>query len=193
MITCPSSRHAMSRVPPSSSTAAWRAGETAAMGGDEGGAGGAAAGPGDPGPALPDAQPQMALVANFGDADIGALREQRVALEHGAERRQIDRRGVIDKEGGVRIADIGADRCRQRPQRQVEAIGIGGAGERDLAPAGAHRPHIDRDQPIAHDFGVEQSGRGFDRARADRRSRGAAARRCSAWRCRRPRPRCRRG
>src|SRR3984893_4753226 len=69
-------------------------GEPAARGTHQRGAGAAAAGDGDAGAALPDAKAQPRLRQHLGDADIGPLGKQRIALEPGAERRQIDRLGV---------------------------------------------------------------------------------------------------
>src|SRR5436305_15342911 len=48
---------------------------------DEGGAGAAAAGAGDPGAALPDPQPDVAPVADRGDAGFGALGKQGILFE----------------------------------------------------------------------------------------------------------------
>ena len=114
------------------------------MGGDQRGAGAAAAGAGDPGAALPDAQPDLLAVADRGDADIGALGKQRVMFEDRPERREIDRLGIIDKERRVRVADIGADRRRERADGEIDAFGVHRPGERDFAPArcapGPYRP-----------------------------------------------------
>ncbi len=132
------------------------------MRGDHSGAGAAAAGAGDPGAALPDPQPDQAAIAHRRHADIGALRKQLVMLEDGTQRRHVDRLGVVDEKGRVRVADIGADRHRQRPERQIQASGVHGPRQRDLAPAGARRPHIDRDLPVGHDQGFEEPGRRLD-------------------------------
>src|SRR5438128_3389694 len=86
-------------------------GEPAPMRCDESGTGAAAAGAGDPGPALPDPQPDVPGVTDRGDADIGPLGKQRVMFEDRPECREIDRVDIIDEEGRVRIADIGAGRC----------------------------------------------------------------------------------
>src|SRR5207244_12016638 len=52
--------------------------QTTAMAGDQRGAGAGAAGAGDAGTALPDAQPDPVAVERGRDPDIGALRKQRI-------------------------------------------------------------------------------------------------------------------
>ena len=133
-------------------------GQPAAMGGDERGAGGAAARQGFPDAALPDAQPDPPAVAHRRDPDIGALGEQLVVFEKGAEPAQIDRIGIADKERRVRVADAGTDRVRQVAHGEIDAQRIHFAGERDVAPPGARRPHIDGDPQVRQQFGVEQPG-----------------------------------
>src|ERR1700730_13775614 len=80
------------------------AGQTAAMAGDQCGAGAGAAGAGNADAALPDAQPDPVMVEHGRDADIGAIRKQRVVFEQRAERGEADRLGVGNKEGRVRVA-----------------------------------------------------------------------------------------
>ena len=72
---------------------------------------------GDPGTALPYPQPDVAAVADCSDADIRALGKQRVMFEDGTERRKIDRLDIVYEEGRVRIADVGANRRRERTER----------------------------------------------------------------------------
>src|SRR5260370_34685968 len=84
------------------------------VGGNERGAGAGAAGRGDPGASLPYAQPDAAAITDFRDTDIGAFRKDRVVFECRPERLEVDGIDVINKKGRVRVADVGADRLRQR-------------------------------------------------------------------------------
>jgi hypothetical protein len=65
-------------------------------------AGAGAAGPGLPGAAFMDTQPDVAAIHDFHEADIGALREARVVLDRGAEAG--NRRSATD---GTRITACG--------------------------------------------------------------------------------------
>ena len=111
-----------------------------------------------------------------------------------AERRQIDRLGIGDEERRMRVADIGADRLAPagRPpdstRSRVHARGRAESRAKRCAPVPYRR---------------RSARRAAARLRAARpRSRcairgfagflGRSARRRSGWRCRRPRPRCRR-
>src|SRR5438132_3905243 len=67
------------------------AGQAAAMAGDQRGTGAGAAGAGNADTALPDAQPDPVAIEHRCDADIGALRKQRVSFEARAEHREVDR------------------------------------------------------------------------------------------------------
>src|SRR5579884_4504315 len=80
-------------------------GKAAPVRGDERRAGAGAAGAGEADAALPHPQPDVPPVAERGDADIGALGKQRMAFEDRAERGEVDRLNIGDKEGCVRIAD----------------------------------------------------------------------------------------
>ena len=71
------------------------------MAGDQRGAGAGAAGAGNADTALPDAQADPVTIEHRCDADIGALRKQRVSFEARAEHREVDRLGIGDKEGRV--------------------------------------------------------------------------------------------
>src|SRR5215831_3211014 len=93
-------------------------GQSPAMRRDEGCTGAAAAGASDPGPAFPHPQTDIPALPDRRDADVRALGKQRVVLEDRPERREIDRFYVGDEEGRVRVADVGADRCGERTERQ---------------------------------------------------------------------------
>src|SRR5487761_1743295 len=99
-------------------------GEAQAMRGDHGGTGAAAARASEPGAALPDPQPDGSRIADRCHPDIGALRKEWVMLEYGTQPHQIDQLRILDKKSRVRVANIGADRRRQRPLRQIHAKGI---------------------------------------------------------------------
>ena len=71
--------------------------------GDQRRAGGGAAGQRRAGAAFPDAQARMAGIADLGEADIGALGEERVVLDKRPDLVELDRGGVVDEEDGVRI------------------------------------------------------------------------------------------
>src|SRR5690606_675838 len=99
------------------------AGEAAACGGGEGGTGAGAAGTGDADAALPDAKAQAIRADHAGDAYVRALRKDRMMLEFRPEPGEVDRVGILDKERGVRIADVAGDRIGQRPDRKLEVEG----------------------------------------------------------------------
>src|SRR6266404_8978449 len=86
-------------------------GEAPSVRRDKSGAGTAAAGPGDPGPALPHPQTDIPAFPDRRDADVRALGKQRVVLEDRSECGEIDRFDIVDEESRVRVADVGADRC----------------------------------------------------------------------------------
>ena len=106
-------------------------GQPPPMRGDERGAGAAAARPGDPGAALPDTQPDVLAIAIVATPILARCGNSGSCSRSGPERREIDRVDVVDKKRRVRVADIGADRLRQRTGRQIDAIGVHRAGERD--------------------------------------------------------------
>src|SRR6516165_10388015 len=106
--------------------------EPSPVGRDEGGACAAAAGAGDPGATLPYPQPDVLAVTDRGHADIRALRKHLITFELGAECSQIDRIDIVHEERRVRVADIGADRCRERAGSQLDALGVHGPAQRDL-------------------------------------------------------------
>src|SRR5947207_3225724 len=80
----------------------------------DGGAGAGTAGERQAGAALPDAQLHRGRSDNLGDADIGALGEERVVLEPRPQLRERDGVEIVDEESGVRIAHAGAGRILQR-------------------------------------------------------------------------------
>ena len=88
-------------------------GEPPAMGGNERSAGARAAGSGHPGASFPNAHPDCPGTADLGDTDISALRKERVMFECRPDCLEIDGVDVLNKEGRVRVADVGADRLRQ--------------------------------------------------------------------------------
>src|SRR5690242_11546320 len=112
-------------------------GQAAAVRRDQRGARAGAAGAGDAGAAFPDPEADMPAILHCRDADIGALGKQLVMFETRPEPGQIDRLGIRDEEGGVRIADIGADRLPQRSEYKVDPVGAHLASQWDVAPAGA--------------------------------------------------------
>src|SRR5271169_923904 len=130
--------------------------------GDESGAGATAASAGDPGAALPHSQPNVAAVTDRGNADIRPLWKQRVIFEDRPEGGEVDGFDIVHKEGRVRVAEIGADRGRERAESQLDALGVHGPAQRDLSPARTHRSHIHRDAPIRQGFGFEQAGDRLD-------------------------------
>ena len=83
--TWPSARHSISSVAAVHLHRDPPAGQPAPVRVDQGGAGAGAAGEGQPGAALPDPQPDAVRREDLGEADIGALGEQRVTLQSPAE------------------------------------------------------------------------------------------------------------
>src|SRR5580704_8004094 len=81
-------------------------GEVEAMRRDCGCAGGGAAGPGQPGAALPYSEPDMAAIDHMGERDIGALGEDRMILEQRTDARKIMRIHILYPEDRMRIAHI---------------------------------------------------------------------------------------
>ena len=142
-------------------------GQPAPVGGDQRGAGAAAAGRGDAGAALPDAQPDAARGRGpprrrYWRAAETAGRCSRT----GPSAREIDRFDIVDKKRRVRVADIGADRRRQRAQRQIDrdrCPSRGPAGCR--ASRSAPVPYRRRSSPSGSSFGLEQPGHGLDATR----------------------------
>src|SRR5438067_4880354 len=133
-------------------------GQAAPVRRDQSGAGAGAAGAGDAGAALPDPEPDMPATLHRRDADICALWMQLVVFGARPDLSEVDLLGTRHKEGGVRIADIGANRLPQWTEREIDPIGVHLAGERDIAPAGARRPHIDRDILVRQHLGFEETG-----------------------------------
>src|SRR5205823_13117567 len=79
-------------------------GQAAAMRRDQSGAGAGATGAGDAGAALPDPEADTTATLHCRDADIGALREERIVFERRTQRGKVDRGGIRHEERGVRIA-----------------------------------------------------------------------------------------
>ena len=85
------------------------------------------------------------------DRDVGALRKDRMMLEHRADPGEVVGIHVLDPEDRVRIADIDhrggvKDRLVDRADLQLDRAGVAEfLGERDLVPAKARRPHVDRE------------------------------------------------
>ena len=173
-------------------------GQAAAMRGHRRGAGAGAARRGDAGAALPYPQAQGILARQRGDADIDALREQRVALDRRPHRREIDRfqLGPRDENTAWRVADIDRRGCAQhgcagRGRLEVElervhlarsGISRQRAGRRRYRPPPSHRPPARRAAPR----------RGCRSAARRGPFRLPAATPRSARHCRRSRPRRRR-
>ena len=93
-------------------------GELAPRGRDRRSAGGRAASPRQPGAALPGADFQRVRRHDLHQRDIGALRKQRMMLEHRPEPSEIIRLDIIDEEQAMRVADI--DRRRRMQHRRVD-------------------------------------------------------------------------
>src|SRR6266404_1728953 len=128
-----------------------------------GGTGARAAGEREPGAALPDAQAQAIFIHELGDADIGAFGKESITLQLGPQLAKRDCRGIVDEEGGVRIAHAGADGILQRPEPDRHVIGVAGLADRDVAPVEPRQPHIDGDDRQAIGGGarllrIEQAG-----------------------------------
>ena len=162
MITWPSSRQAMSSVPPSSSTAARRSVSPRRWAATS-----AAQAPVPHARVIPAPRSHtrsriVLATADFRNTDICAFRKERVMFECRPERREIDGVDVIHKKGRVRVADARADRLRQRTRCQVDPIGVHGARQRDLVPSRPRRSHIDRKRPVGPRLRFEQTRRGLD-------------------------------
>ena len=69
---------------------------------------------------------------------------------------------VLDKENGVRVADVDADRVRQHPGGNIQMQRIGLFGQRDRLPIQIDRAHIDGEIAVIGGFGAKQPGPGFD-------------------------------
>src|SRR6266850_7019668 len=121
-----------------------------------GGTGARAAGEREPGAALPHAQPQAIFIDELSNADIGAFGKELMTFQLRSQLAKRDRRGIVDEEGGVRIAHAGADRILQWPEPDRHVIGVAGPADRDVAPVEPCRPHVDGNdrQAIGRDTGL---------------------------------------
>jgi len=136
--------------------------------GDDGGAGSRAAGQRDAGTALPDAKPQPVLAHELGDADIGALGKEAVVLQLRPKLGKRDGVGIVDEEGGVRIAHVGAHGILQGTETERQMIGVAGLADGNLAPVETCGTHVDGDhrQAVAAEaclLRLEQAGDGLHR------------------------------
>ena len=132
---------AIRKLPPSRIDLGRALGQVAPHGRDQRGAGAAAAGLGQPGAALPDAQPDRAPVAHLGDADVGALGEQGIGLELRPELGERHRLGIVDEEHRVRIADVERDRRRRAARGRGRAPACPSAARAGSRPSrSAARP-----------------------------------------------------
>src|SRR5688572_9160881 len=110
---------------------------------DQGRTGAAAAGLRDAGAALPHPHADAVRAEDLRHFDIGALREQAMALQHWAEAGEVDGLRIGNEEHRMRIADIDPDRIAERPDAERQVQGIAGLRNRDLAPVELDRAHID--------------------------------------------------
>ena len=120
-----------------------------------GGAGCGAAGACQSGAALPGAKPQARGTGHLRQRDIGALREQRIVLEHRPEPRQVVGVDVVDEEDAMGIAHVHhawriERRIVLRPERDLLGVG-NGLRQRDLVPIEPRRAHVDGDAAVIVD------------------------------------------
>ncbi len=193
MSTWSSGSHSISSSPPSSTTVGAAAGQLAPRRRDQGRAGAAAAGLGDAGAALPDPQADAVRDEDLREADIGALGEQRMALEHRPQAGEVDRLRVGHEEHRVRIATLTPTGSLSGPTLSGRCRVSQASGKRDLAPVQLGRAHVDRDAPAVRAPRYPAGRRWSRRWRGCDFFSAITWRRRSAWRCRRRRPRRRRG
>ena len=160
--TWPSSRHSISSSPPSTTTMARRpvsprrCAFTSAAQAPEPQAQRQA------GAALPHAQPDAVGRQDLGEADIGALGEQRIVLQARAEFRHRQALDVGDEERRVRIAHAGGRRIGHRPRREVEVQRVHRPRQRDVRPVEPRRPHVDAHAAVGERLGGQVAGGGAD-------------------------------
>ena len=119
--------------------------QAAPVGGHQRGTSARAAGERQPGAALPDTQTQAVFAHELNDADIGPFGKEPVTFQLGTQFAQRDRRGIVDEEGGVRIAHAGAHGILQRSEPDRHVIGVARLADGDVAPVEPRRPHVDGD------------------------------------------------
>jgi len=125
-------------------------------------AGARSAGLGQARAALPHAQPKPVAALDLGDADIGALREQTVMLQPGADYGDRHRVGIVDEEDGVRVAHADTDRVAERAFRDAEMQRVPVFRERDFAPVRCRPAHVDRDAAVAVALAVKHPGNALE-------------------------------
>ena len=194
-----SSRHSMSIGPPGQRHRHVAAGQLFAAHGAHGrGAGGAAAGLGEAGAPLPSPQGNGRGARDLCQRDVGALRKQRMVLQHRPDaaevigrRRRRPRRSHADCRRWRRKANAGSacrwarSAARWRACRETPRPAECRASRSSAA-------HIDRDAIMAATIDVEHAGLGLELQEPCGRFAPPRASRCSACRCRRPRPPSRR-
>ncbi len=145
-------RHSMTRSPPGKAMVARRSVRPARTPATKRGAGRRAAGERQPGSALPDLEPHGLARQNLRQRNIGALRKQRIMLQHRPDRGEVVGLDDGHEEDGVRIAHADAGGRRQAEFSQLDPARVGDfAGKRNVAPAEARRTHVDRigQRPLA--------------------------------------------
>ena len=127
------------RRPRSRSRAA--AGQAAAVGVHQRGAGAGAAGEGQPGAALPDPQADTVRREDLREADVGALGEQRVVLQPGAEFGDGTRR----RASATKKVACGLPMRRRPGSPGNGRCSVSIVRERDVAPVEPGRAHVHAD------------------------------------------------
>ncbi len=152
-------------------------GQSSSMRGDERGAGAAAASESYPGAPLPDAQPDMATVADRGYADVGALWEQPIMLEGGPEHSEIDPLDVVDEkrrifrfekasnglDPSVRLAGLATQEVGDAARGVAAGFGLAAIGIADAHqnPSRGMTRRFEEDHLIASDAGAAIGERAY--------------------------------
>ncbi len=131
--------------------------------GDHGRAGARSAGLGQAGAALPHAQADSVAGLDLGDADIGALREQAVMFQPGADFGDRHRFGIVDEKHGVRVAHADAGRIGERAFRNAEMQRVAVLRKRNILPVERRAAHIDRHAAVAVALAIEHAGDALER------------------------------
>ena len=142
-------------------------GEAAARGGDDGGAVVGAAGEGEADIALPGAQAGFCFGDHLQEADIDALREERVPFDEGACGFHVDGVEVGHEEDDVGVSHAhGAGKMKvrgiNRPDLEIDAASIHPFSKRYLFPLEKRRAHVDGDARRGDAVGFQLAGDGLD-------------------------------
>ena len=151
-----------SSAPPSATTSAWRAGQAAAVRGDQRGAGAGAAGQGQAGAAFPHPQPDaVAGDSTCAKPILARSGNSGSCSSTGPSSPDRWRADVRHEERRVRIAHAGGGGVGNRPERQRQDERVHRPAERNVAPVpAAAGPMSTATRPVRRLARLDQAGDG---------------------------------